>query len=111
MRVKVQGGTPSGSEANLCVTCSHARITRGHRLDEELVVCRASHLHAERIPFKVTTCSAYADQREPSYFELLQQAWVLQPGGRGRPPGFVRACDLRDAEFERYVAAMHQRDE
>jgi hypothetical protein len=49
---------------------------------------------------------AYSDEREPSYYELLQQAWVLQPGGRGKPAGFVRASDLRDAEVDRFLSAM-----
>ena len=64
------------------------RITRGRALNEEMVICRASHLHAERIPFKVTACSAYSDEREPTYYELPQQAWILQPGNRGRPGRF-----------------------
>ena len=111
MRLKVHGGTPMHNESSLCVTCRNARITRGQALNEELVICRASHVHAERIPFKVTACSAYSDEREPSYYELLQQAWILQPGDRSRPAGFVRATDLRDAEVDRFLAAMHEEDD
>jgi hypothetical protein len=111
MRLKVHGGTPLHNESNLCATCRNARITRGQALKEELVICRASHVHAERIPFKVTACSAYSDEREPSYYELLQQAWILQPGDRSRPAGFVRATDLRDAEVDRFLAAMHEEDD
>jgi len=111
MRIKVHGGTPSHDESSLCTTCRNARITRGRALNEELVICRASQLHGERIPFKVTACSAYSDEREPNYYELLQQAWVLQPGGRGKPAGFVRASDLRDAEVDKFLSAMGEEED
>jgi hypothetical protein len=51
------------------------------------------------------------DEREPSYYELLQQAWVLLPGGRGKPARFVRASDLRDAEVDRFLSAMREEEE
>jgi hypothetical protein len=50
MRLKVHGGTPLHGESSVCATCRNARITRGHALNEELVICRASHVHAERVP-------------------------------------------------------------
>ena len=111
MRIKIREGTPSHSDASLCTTCRHSRITRGRRLDEELVFCGASHFGTTQITFKVTTCSAYTSQTEPTYFELMQQAWVLQPGSRRRPSGFVRASDLRDDELARYMADAHRPEE
>ena len=111
MRLKVHNGTPLHDDSSLCTTCRYARITRGRALNEELVVCRASHVLAERILFKVKACSGYSDEREPSYCELLQQAWILQPGDRGRPAGFIRATDLRDAEVDQFLAAMREDDE
>ena len=111
MHIKIHGGTPSDGEKSLCDTCRHSRITRGRRLDEELVVCNASHLRATQIAFKVTSCSDYDDQRVAGYYELMQQAWILQPESRKRPAGFVRASDLRDADFERYMADLHRHDE
>src|SRR4026208_2525122 len=103
MRLKVHNGTPLHDDSSLCATCRNARITRGRSLNAELVICRASHAHADRILFKVKACSEYSDEREPSYFELMQQAWILQPGGRGTPAGFVRASDRRDAEVDRFL--------
>jgi hypothetical protein len=74
MRIKVHGGTPANDDSSLCNTCRYSRITRGRRLDEELVFCDASHIKTTRITFKVTSCSEYSDQTLPTYFDLMQQA-------------------------------------
>jgi hypothetical protein len=110
MRIQVRGGTPVGDEGSLCDSCRHSRVTRGRTLEEEQVVCEATPMRAAIITFKVKSCSGYLDDKTPSYMELLQQAWILQPGSSKRPAGFVRASDLRDAEFERCVAALRERD-
>jgi hypothetical protein len=107
MRIKVHDGTPE-TRPSLCQSCRHSRVTRGHKLDEEIIICNASHLSATRVAFQVTSCSHYADQKAPTYFELIEQAWILQPGSRRRPAGFVRASDLRDEEFEMYRAALNK---
>jgi hypothetical protein len=75
------------------------------------VVCDASHFKTMQITFKVTSCSAYSNQTEPTYFELLQQAWILRPGSRRRRSGFVRASDLEDEDIARQMAKMRRRDE
>jgi len=99
MRIKVQNGTPIASESSLCSTCRCATIIRGRSLDEELVLCSALGLHGVQITFKVTSCSDYADRRTPSYMEMMQDAWILRPGSKRRPAGFVRASELRDEEI------------
>jgi hypothetical protein len=71
---------------------------------------RRSHLTATQITFKVTSCSGYSNQTEPTYYELMQQAWILQPGSRRRPSGFVRASELRDEELARYMAEARRQD-
>jgi hypothetical protein len=106
MRIKVYGGTPANDGASLCDTCRHSRIIRGRRIEEELVFCEASHVQTTPITFKVTSCSHYDDQNTPSYYELMQQAWILRPKGPKRPSGFVRASDLRDEEFAQYMAGI-----
>ena len=106
MQFKVRGATPVHNEDSLCESCRHSTITRGHRLDEEVVVCNASHLQARRITFKVAWCTDYDDQRLPSYYEFMQQAWILQPGSHRRGAGFVRARDLREEELQEFLAAM-----
>jgi hypothetical protein len=95
MLIKVNGGTPVNGDESLCETCEHARITKGRRLEEELVLCEASTLQSIRITFKVTSCTQYIDAREPSYHELLERAWILKPASTRRPAGFVRASELR----------------
>lgn len=111
MRVKIYGGTPVNGGDTLCATCSHSRIVRGRRVDEELVVCEASHLVPTRITFKVTSCSDYQDYKVPSYFELMQQAWILRPQSGKRPAGFVRASDLRGGELSRLMAGLGDHDD
>jgi hypothetical protein len=99
MRIKIQDGTPVHSESSLCATCRCATIVRGRTLDEELVLCSALGLHGVQITFKVTSCSDYADRRTPSYMEMMQDAWILQPGSRRRPAGFVRGSELLDDDM------------
>jgi hypothetical protein len=108
MYIKVHGGTPSSSEDNLCHTCRHSKITRGHKLDEETVICHASYHCATLIRFKVSSCSHYIDQRLPSPYELMEQAWILAPPNGKRPPGFVRGRDMREEEFSRYLADLRK---
>lgn len=95
MLIKVDRGTPVNGDESLCETCVHSRITRGRRLEEELVLCDSTPMQSIRITFKVTSCTEYADAREPSYHELLERAWILKPASTRRPAGFVRASELR----------------
>jgi len=111
MRIKIHGGTPSDADSSLCHTCRHSRVTRGRKLDEEIVLCEASHVKTTRITFKVTSCSGYMDDRVPTYFELMQQAWVLAPATSKRGAGFVRASDLRDRDFDAYLASLEGEEE
>ena len=99
MHIKVQNGTPAGSDSSLCGTCRCATIVRGRTLDEELVLCSALGFRGVRIDFKVTFCSDYNDSRCPSYMEMMQDAWILHPGTRRRPAGFVRGRDLHDDDL------------
>jgi hypothetical protein len=99
--VKVYGGTTVGEGESLCDTCRHSRIVRGRRLDEEIVFCNALYAATIRITFKVTTCTDYVDDREPSYNELMEKAWILRPASKRRAAGFVRAADLRGVEAMR----------
>jgi len=110
MRVKVDGGTPRHDGESLCDTCRWSRIIRGRTLDEEIVHCDASHMTPMRITFKVTSCSDYADSRLPSYHELVQRAWILKPGTKRRPAGFVRGSELAERELEQIITESRDRD-
>jgi hypothetical protein len=104
MRIKVDRGTPLNDGESLCYTCRFSKVIKGRTLDEEIVMCEASHLSEVRITFKVTSCTDYVDRRAPSYGELIQKAWILQPGSRKRPAGFVPISELEDEEFTRCMA-------
>jgi hypothetical protein len=101
MLVKVYGGTTVGEGESLCDTCRHSKIMRGRRLEEEIVFCNALCMQTIRITFKVITCTDYIDDREPSYHELMEKAWILRPPSKRRAAGFVRSADLRGDEAAR----------
>lgn len=104
MLFKVYGGTQLNEGDALCDTCRHARIVRGRRLEEEIVFCDAIVMQPVRITFKVASCSSYLDDREPSYQELCEKAWILRPATQRRPAGFVRAAELRGEEARRLLS-------
>ena len=70
----------------------------------------AMAMRTVRITFKVTSCTDYVDGREPSYHELLEQAWILRPASKRRAAGFVRATVLADSEIQRYVMDPTEKD-
>ena len=98
MLIKVQGGTPADHGDGLCDTCRNAKIIRGQRLGEQVVFCRGVSYDPVRITFRVSSCSEYEDDREPTYQELMEKAWILRPPTRRRMAGFVRVSDLEDHE-------------
>lgn len=104
MLLKVHGGTPVQETGSLCETGRHARIVRGRRLEDELVVCGALVMEAVRITFKVTSCTEYDDDREPTYHEPFEKAWILRPQTKRRQAGFIRTADLSPAEARRAFA-------
>jgi hypothetical protein len=110
MLIKVYGGTSVQEAESLCDTCRHSRIVRGRRLDEEIVMCGAIMMGGARITFKVASCTDYLDDREPSYHELFEKAWILRPASRRRPAGFVRAADLDDRDAARLSADPLEED-
>jgi hypothetical protein len=110
MRVKVFNGTVSNSESSLCTTCRLSTIIRGRTLDEEIVQCQALGMRGAWVTFKVTSCSAYSDQRQPSYMEMMEEAWILQPGSKRRAAGFIRGRDLREEALSGLMADLHRRE-
>jgi hypothetical protein len=109
MRVKIYDGTRPDGDDHLCHSCRHSRVVRGRRIDEELVFCDASHLRTAQIAFKVTTCTDYSDKRLPTYFEMMEHAWILKPGTRRRAAGFVRASELEDEEIAKTMREFRKR--
>ncbi len=111
MHLKVYDGTVTHGDSSLCNTCRHSTIIRGRSLEEEIVECRASVMRSLRIPFKVTSCTTYDDSRLPSYTDLVQSAWILQPHSKRRPAGFVHARELNPDELQAVVFELGRDDE
>ena len=101
MLIKVYGGTRIQEADSLCQTCRHSHIVRGRREAEEIVICTGVVMRAMQITFKVTECTEYDDQHEPSYHELYEQAWILRPASKRRPAGFIRPTD-RERELRKF---------
>jgi hypothetical protein len=110
MIIKVHKGTVLHTGRSLCDTCRHATITRGQRLEDEIVRCEAQPMTTVLIRFKVTECSAYIDDRLPTYGQLLEQAWILKPTSGRRPAGFVRSSDLREHELHELMSELRDAD-
>lgn len=111
MLIKIHNGTAATGGPSLCESCRNATITRGPRLEDEIVRCEAQPMTTPvLIRFKVTECSAYVDARLPTYAQLLEQAWILKPTSGRRQAGFVRSSDLRDDEFRQLLSELHQAD-
>jgi hypothetical protein len=97
MRVKVRGGTVNHGEPSLCSSCRYALVVKGARLGDEIVRC--TNLGTEtRLPFPVTSCSAYEDRSMPSLWNMEQIAWVLRSSPGGKKVGFVEARKLSHQE-------------
>jgi hypothetical protein len=104
MRIKVHDGTVNHGDRPLCATCTHSTIILGETLDQRIIECRAGIMQALLIPFRVTSCTRYTDSRVPSYAEMVQTAWILQPHrNKRRAAGFVRGEDLEPREFAAIV--------
>ena len=111
MHLKVRDGTVRHDGSSLCSTCRLSTIVRGRTLDEEIVQCHALSLRRTPLTFKVTSCTAYMDERLPTYMEMLEDAWILQPGSKRRAAGFVRGSDLRRDEISTLIADIRERGE
>ncbi len=94
MYVKVQGGTASGSDPSLCLHCRFATIIQGTSQRHQIVECSRLADH-NRITFRVTSCTAFSDRRQPSLHDMQDMAWVLRSDPKRQQVGFVRARDLR----------------
>lgn len=98
MRLKIHGGTARDDEPSLCLSCRHATIIRGKKLNDEIVDCGLLYHDQSRINFPVTFCSGYSDRRQPTLRHMEEIAWVLRTDRKKKPIGFVPARDLRPTE-------------
>ena len=75
-----------------------------------MVDCRVFGLGHRRVTFRVTSCSAYHDQRLPTLMQLMDEAWVLQPGSKKQRAGFVKGSELRREEVAEIMADFNDDD-
>jgi hypothetical protein len=43
--------------------------------------------------------------------QMVQAAWILRPGSKKRPAGFIRGSDLRQEELADIMVDIHDCDE
>jgi hypothetical protein len=101
MRIKIRGGTAQHGETSLCVTCRYATVIHGTRLGEMVVDFGRLYGSYSRINFTVSSCTAYADRRQPSIREMEEIAWVLRTDAKKKSIGFIQAKELKPKD--RYV--------
>jgi len=100
MLMKIHGGSTRNDHKSLCCNCRFATIVRGQTLDEEVVHCQSVTTRGMRVTFKVTACTSHSDINQPTYMQLLDDAWILKPASKKRPAGFVKHSELKAEEME-----------
>src|SRR5688500_18362524 len=96
MRMKIHAGTPLNSEIRLCSSCRFATIVRGRTLDEEVIHCQSITTRGMRVTFKVTSCTSHSDIDQPTYMQLLEDAWILKPASKREAAGCVKHSEDRE---------------
>ena len=91
MGIHIRNGTPQQG-ASLCETCSLAHIARGHRQNEEVVVCQATYFE-HMVPFPVRECTSHIDKSRQDLEAMEETARILEPRGPKRKAGFVSGSD------------------
>jgi hypothetical protein len=105
---KIYGGTARSDQKSLCSNCRFATIVRGQTLDEEVVHCQSVTTRGMRVTFKVTSCTSHSDMDQPTYMQLLDDAWILKPASKKRPAGFVKHSELKAEEMELIMKELRE---
>ncbi len=105
---KIYGGTARNDQKSLCSNCRFATIVRGQTLDEEVVHCQSVTTRGMRVIFKVTSCTSHSDMNQPTYIQLLEDAWILKPGSKKRPAGFVKHSELKAEEMQLIMKELRE---
>ena len=108
MRMKIHGGTAANGEKSLCSRCRFATIVRGRTLDEEVIHCQSITTRGMRVMFKVTWCTSHSDMDQPTYMQLLEDAWILKPASKRRPAGFVKHSELKAEEMQMIMEELRE---
>lgn len=66
LHIKIYGGTPAAE--NLCDSCTHLRVIKGHRESHEIRRCNGQPGEPDPpVPFPVAECS-YFSRKDPRYY-------------------------------------------
>ena len=86
MLIKINGGTLINGDESLCETCVHSRITKGRRLEKELVLCEAGSMQSIRDHVQSDVMYAVHGRVVPRAAGACvdSQARVYSPSGRVR---------------------------
>lgn len=107
MAFNVKNGTPLHGPS-LCESCVHARVTKGYRESEQLVIC--DHGYPEReVKFPVRSCSGFVEVKRQTLKQMEDIAWLIQPRGSKRQAGFV-SPDAQDNDNEKEIELILNRD-
>lgn len=106
--MKIHGGSAMNTEKSLCAKCRFATIVRGRTLDEEVVHCQSITTRGIRVTFKVTSCTSHSDIDQPTYMQLLEDAWILRPASKRKPAGFVKNSELKAEEIQEIMYELRE---
>ena len=81
----------ASDQKSLCSNCRFATHRPGQTLDEEVVHCQSVTTRGMRVTFKVTSCTSHSDMDQPTYMQLLEDAWILKPASKKAASGLRQA--------------------
>jgi hypothetical protein len=61
-----------------------------------------------RVVFKVTSCTSHSDVDQPTYMQLLEDAWILKPASKRKPAGFVKHSELKAEEMQLIMEELRE---
>jgi hypothetical protein len=63
---------------NLCLSCVHSQIIRGHSISHEQIICATNNWAPLEMRFAVQQCDRYADGRARAPEAMRQIAWTVR---------------------------------
>jgi hypothetical protein len=73
---------------NLCLSCSHSHIIRGHSISHEKIICSLRDWFRTELHWPVQQCDRYEDARARPPAQMKQIAWTLRVS-KNRIVGFA----------------------
>src|SRR3972149_8535812 len=98
MRIRIEGAPARADDPSLCLSCRHAIVVKGARLQDALVECGMLASGHNRIRFPVTSCTQHVSRQHPSVRDMEEIAWILRTDPKRHQVGFVQAKDLTPKE-------------